>query len=114
MLPGRVVPKLLDNTESTKFVPLEDVLFTGIIGEKIGLKLYGTSAFCYEVSFGQSSANPAKKRRVENTPFFWAKIQINSYFRAPKHALISEFLLKQLHVAFHVTKSLMNMKDWML
>jgi hypothetical protein len=50
MLPGHVVSKLLDNTGLTNFVPLEDVLFTGIIGEKIGLKLYSTFTFCYEVS----------------------------------------------------------------
>lgn len=51
MLTNRAVLEILKNTELTKFISLEDVIFTGIIGKKIGLKLHGTPAFCYEVSF---------------------------------------------------------------
>lgn len=51
MLTNHAVFEVLKNTELTNFIPLEDVIFTGIIGKKVGLNLYGTAAFCYEVGY---------------------------------------------------------------
>lgn len=49
MASRQAVVKILDNTQLTYFVPLEDVLYTGILGQQIGLNLYATPAFCFEV-----------------------------------------------------------------
>lgn len=49
MTTANVIHAIFLATNTVSMIPLEDVLYTGLISQEIGIKLYATPAFCYEV-----------------------------------------------------------------
>lgn len=81
---------ILNATRSVKMLRLEDVLYTGIIGHQVGLKLHSSPAFCYKVCVLNS---------VRKTLIAFSQKRSATQMRFQQKQQVAEFLVHIFHTS---------------